>query len=656
MKKSKWLAALGVAVLSVSVLAACGGKNSSSGSNATKTYKYVFVNDPKSLDYILTNGGGTTDVATQMVDGLLENDKYGNLVPSLAKNWKVSEDGLTYTYTLRDGVSWYTSDGEEYAPVTAEDFVTGLKHAVDGKSEALYVVEDSIKNLKAYQNGEVDFKEVGVKALDDKTVQYTLNKPESYWNSKTTYSVLFPVNAKFLKTQGKDFGTTDPSSILVNGAYFLSAFTSKSSMEFNKNESYWDAKNVNIDTVKLTYSDGSDPGSFYKSFDKGEFSVASLYPNAPTYKSAKKKYADNITYGMLTGDIRHLSWNLNRTAFNNSKKDPAQQDSGKKALNNKDFRQAVMFGFDRAAFQAQKFGEDAKTKALRNMLVPPSFVTVGDENFGDVVEKELSTLGDEWKDVKLEDAQDGFYNPEKAKAEFAKAKEALSAEGVTFPVQLDYPVDQANAVTVQEAQSFKQSVEASLGKENVQVNVIETETSTHEAQGFYAETPEQQDYDIISSWWGPDYQDPRTYLDIISPRDGGSVVQKLGIKAGESDEVAASLGLDTYQTLLDQAAAISNDNDARYTAYAKAQAYLTDSAVDIPVVTLGGTPRVTKSVPFSGGFAWAGAKGPLSYKQLKLQEKPVTAKQYEKAKEKWLKAQSKSNAEYAKKLADHVKK
>lgn len=106
----------------------------------------------------------------------------------------------------------------------------------------------------------------------------------------------------------------------------------------------------------------------------------------------------------------------------------------------------------------------------------------------------------------------------------------MTAEGVTFPVQLDYPVDQANAATVQEAQSFKQSVEASLGKENVIVNVLETETSTHEAQGFYAETPEQQDYDIISSWWGPDYQDPRTYLDIMSPVGGGSVIQNLESK------------------------------------------------------------------------------------------------------------------------------
>lgn len=142
----------------------------------------------------------------------------------------------------------------------------------------------------------------------------------------------------------------------------------------------------------------------------------------------------------------------------------------------------------------------------------------------------------------------------------------------------------------------------------------------------------------------------------MSPVGGGSVIQKLGIKAGQNKDVVAAAGLDTYQTLLDEAAAITDDNDARYKAYAKAQAYLTDSAVDIPVVALGGTPRVTKAVPFSGGFSWAGSKGPLAYKGMKLQDKPVTAKQYENAKEKWMKAKAKSNAKYAEKLADHVEK
>ena len=156
-----------------------------------------------------------------VLDGLMEADKYGNLVPSVAEDWSVSQDGLTYTYKIRKGVKWYTSDGEEYADVTAKDFVTGLKHAADSKAGALYLVQDSIAGLSDYLSGaNKDFSNVGVKAIDNHTLQYTLKKPEPYWNSKTTYGLLFPVNEDFLKNKGKDFGkSTDPTSILYNGPF-----------------------------------------------------------------------------------------------------------------------------------------------------------------------------------------------------------------------------------------------------------------------------------------------------------------------------------------------------------------------------------------------------------------------------------------------------
>ena len=171
MNKKKRFVGVGLAVLSSVILAAC----SSTASN-TKVYSYVYSNDPDSLDYVVANRATTSDVTGNLIDGLLENDKYGNLIPSLAEDWTVSKDGLTYTYKLRKDAKWYTSDGEEYAEVKAQDFVTGLKHAADGKSEALYLVQNSIKGLDAYIKGETkDFSTVGVKALDDYTVQYTLN-------------------------------------------------------------------------------------------------------------------------------------------------------------------------------------------------------------------------------------------------------------------------------------------------------------------------------------------------------------------------------------------------------------------------------------------------------------------------------------------------
>lgn len=654
--KSKLMALAGVAILSTAVLAACGGgSKKDAATSASSTYSYVYSTDPKSLDYVLTNQRSTSDVTTQLVDGLLENDKYGNLVPSLAKDWKVSADGLTYTYTLRDGVKWFTSDGEEYADLVAEDFVTGLKHAIDGDSESLYIIENSIKNLKEYKEGKVDFSEVGIKAVDEKTVQYTLNSPEPYWNSKTTYGILFPVNAKFLESKGKDFGSADASSILVNGAYFLSAYTAKSSMEFSKNADYWDAENVSVESVKLTFFDGTDPGALFTNFDKGAYSVARVFPNDPTYETVKKNYSDAITYGLQDTTTYYTSLNLNRSNFKNSKKDAAQQDAGKKALLNKDFRQALTFAFDRAAYNSQNVGEEAKEKALRNTLVPPTFVSVGEKSYGDVVKEELSGLGDEWKDVDLSDAQDGLYNPEKAKAEFAKAKEALSAQGVTFPIQLDYPVAQTHAVNVQQAQSMKQSVEAALGAENVVINVIELDETEYENSTYYAESPEQLDYDIMVSGWGPDYTDPSTYLDILDP-DAGATILRNGIAHGQSKDLVESVGLKAYAEQVKKANAIKDDVAKRYAEHAKAEAQLLDSAIIIPIYSLGGSPRVSKVVPFAGAYGSVGIKGSDWYKALNLQDEPVTVKEYKAAREAWLKEKAKSNAEAEAKLADHVEK
>ena len=129
---------------------------------------------------------------------------------------------MTYTYKIRKDAKWVTAEGEEYAPVKAQDFVTGLKHAVEGKSKGLSVISSSIKGLNAYINGETnDFSTVGVKAVDDNTLEYTLNQPETFWNDKTTNGVMMPINEDFLKSKGEGFGApTDPSSILYNGRLF----------------------------------------------------------------------------------------------------------------------------------------------------------------------------------------------------------------------------------------------------------------------------------------------------------------------------------------------------------------------------------------------------------------------------------------------------
>ena len=150
-------------------MAACSG----SSAKGEKTFSYTYETDPDNLNYLTTGKAATANITSNVIDGLMGNDRYGNFVPSMAEDWSVSQDGLTYTYTIRKDAKWYTSEGEEYAEVKAQDFVTGLKHAADGKSDGLSLIQDSIKGLAEYVSGESnDFSTVGVKAIDDYTVQY----------------------------------------------------------------------------------------------------------------------------------------------------------------------------------------------------------------------------------------------------------------------------------------------------------------------------------------------------------------------------------------------------------------------------------------------------------------------------------------------------
>ena len=660
MKFSKVMALAGVTLLASGVLAACSGSGSSA--KGEKTFSYVYETDPDNLNYLTTGKAATANITSNVIDGLMENDRYGNFVPSMAEDWSVSQDGLTYTYTIRKDAKWYTSEGEEYAPVKAQDFVTGLKYAADNKSEALYLVQDSIKGLDAYVKGEVkDFSEVGIKAIDDQTVQYTLNKPESFWNSKTTMGVLAPVNEEFLTSKGSDFAkATDPSSILYNGPFLLKSLVAKSSVEFEKNPNYWDKDNVHIDKVKLSFWDGQDNNKLAETFKDGGFSMARLFPTSASYPELEKEFKDNIVYTPQDSSTYLIGTNIDRQSYKyTSKTTDEQKTSTKKALLNKDFRQALAFGFDRTAYASQVNGESGATKLLRNLFVPPTFVQADGKNFGELVKEKLVTYGDEWKDVNLDDAQDGLYSPEKAKAEFAKAKTALQAEGVQFPIHLDMPVDQTSTTKVQRVQSLKQSLEATLGADNVVVDVQQLQKDEVLNVTYFAESAAGEDWDLSDNvGWSPDYIDPSTYLDIIKPSVGENTKTYLGFDSGTNNAAAKQVGLEDYEKMVVEADNEDTDVSKRYDKYAAAQAWLTDSALIIPTTSQTGRPMLSKMVPYTLPFAYSGNKGTseaLLYKYLELQDKPVTADEYQKAQDKWKKEKEESNKKAQEDLANHVK-
>lgn len=658
MKFSKVMALAGVTLLASGVLAACSG----SSAKGEKTFSYTYETDPDNLNYLTTGKAATSNITSNVIDGLMENDRYGNFVPSMAEDWSVSQDGLTYTYTIRKDAKWYTSEGEEYAAVKAQDFVTGLKYAADNKSEALYLVQDSIKGLDAYVKGKVkDFSEVGIKAIDDQTVQYTLNKPESFWNSKTTMGVLAPVNEEFLTSKGSDFAkATDPSSILYNGPYLLKSLVAKSSVEFEKNPNYWDKDNVHIDKVKLSFWDGQDTNKPAETFKAGGFSTARLFPTSASYPETEKEFKDNIVYTPQDSSTYLIGTNIDRQSYKyTSKTTDEQKTSTKKALLNKDFRQAIAFGIDRTAYTSQINGESGATKLLRNLFVPPTFVQADGKNFGELVKEKLVTYGDEWKDVNLDDAQDGLYSPEKAKAEFAKAKTALQAEGVQFPIHLDMPVDQTSTTKVQRVQSLKQSLEATLGTDNVVVDIQQLQKDEVQNVTYFAESAAGEDWDLSDNvGWTPDFADPSTYLDIIKPSVGENTKTYLGFDAGTNNAAAKQVGLEDYEKMVVEAGNENTDVSKRYDKYAAAQAWLTDSALIIPTASQTGRPMLSKMVPFTLPFAYSGNKGTseaLLYKYLELQDKPVTAEEYQKAQDKWKKEKEESNKKAQEDLAKHVK-
>ena len=655
MKTKKWMLTAGVVLSTAVLLVACGKADKEA--DAPTTFSYVYGVDPSSLDYSIATRTSTTDIIGNVVDGLLENDEYGNLVPSLAEDWSVSQDGLTYTYKLRKGVKWYTSEGEEYAEVTAHDFVTGLKHVADGKSDGVTLIQNSIKGLNEYMTGETnDFSTVGVKALDDYTVQYTLNAPESFWNSKVTSATMLPVNEEFLKASGKNYGAVSPSGILYNGPYILKTLTSKSLIEYEKNPNYWDKEKVKIEKVKLTNYDGSDQESLIRSFSSGVYTTARIFPSSSNFASTLEQYGDKITYSPQDSTSYYFTFNVNRQSYNKTAKTSEEQKSStKEAMLNKDFRQAINFAFNRHSYAAQLNGEDGADKIIRNSLVPDNFVQSGGKNFGDIAQAELVNYGDQWKGVELVDGKDTIYNPDKAKASFEKAKKELEAKGVTFPIHLDVPVEQTDTIAVQQSNSFKQSIESTLGAENVVIDVLQMTDNEKESITSQARVPAQKDYDLNSTGWAPSYQDPASYLNIMDPKTG-SAMKHLGITKGKDKEVVAQLGLDEYKKLLDDAVSETNDLDKRYEKYAKAQAWLTDSSLLMPTASSGGSPVVSNVVPFSKPYSQVGIKGdPYIFKGMKLQKEIVSAKEYQAALEKWQKEKLESNSKYQKELESHVK-
>ena len=617
------------------------------------TFSMIANFDITTLDYVYNNKSSNGDYVNNFVEGLLTQDNHGKLVPGMASEWSCNDDASEWYFTIRDDAVWSTSAGEEYDAVTAEDFVTGLKHAVDSKSETLGLVADLIVGLREYSNGTGKWEDVGIKA-DGNQLTYTLTGPCGYFDGMTTYTILWPINAEFLESKGSDFGAVEPDSILYNGCYILSSLVPAQEVRFDANPNYYDAKNVFVQHVVVTYSDGKDPAQNFNMFVNGEVTSTTVNQSLPeVVAKAAELYPDNQYKSMTTATSYWGAFNWDRQLYalyndpsvSTTSKTDAQKADAKAAILNADFRRAVYAAYSAHAVEAITLGEEHADGVIRNTLVPYTFQTTSDgRTYGSIVEKYAAELVADYEGIDLNDGHDAWYNPELAKTFAERAKEELGDSVSEWPIHIDVPVYAASENQKNMQLAMKKSIEDAIGDYVViDLQFLEGNSSVYYSSFYNMPTGEENSIDLVfGAGWGPDYGDPLTYLNCFDVRDG-DMLNYSGINIesqGQSEEqkaVLETLGLTEVQEIVDQATAATGDE--RIELFAKAEAMLLTNGILRPYATSGANISISKVKPFTVGY---GLYGQAAYNQvpyfkyMQLLDEPVTAAEYEVAKEAWM--------------------
>lgn len=543
------------------------------------SFTMYYTSDPTTWDEFATYLAADSDAIVNTYDGLVEYDIEGTIQPALAESWEMSDDGLTYTFHLREGVKWVDSQGREIADVTADDFVAGMQHLMDCQAGQEYLLEGVILNASEYIAGSVtDMAEVGVTAEDDYTLVYTLAEPCTYFMTMLGYSDFAPLCRTYYESQGGKFGAEfdssasdytygkDPSSIAYCGPYLVTNATASNTIVFKANESYWNADNINLKSITWTFNDGSDATKSYNDLQDGVIDFGRLTTSSIELAKTDGTF-DEYAYVTDTDATTYtFFYNINRTAFANyndstvavSKQSEEDAARTKSAMQNVHFRRAISFAIDRSAYNAQAVGEELKDASLRNSYTPANFVTLEEDvtidingtattfeagtYYGAVMQAQIDadefpiTVWDPDANdgIGSGDGFDGWYNPENAVAELETAISELEAEGVTIdednPIYIDVPYPSVAETYTNKVNAYKQSLENVLGGKVI-VNLVDaTDYNGWYYAGYYSSYGYECNYDMYDlTGWSPDYGDPVTFLDTFLPDYAGYQTKSLGI-------------------------------------------------------------------------------------------------------------------------------
>ena len=582
-------------------------------------YRRVYASEVATLNYLIAGAQWEQEVGANVIDSLVEYDRYGNLIPGLALTWDTSSDNLTWTFHLRQDVKWYDYNGAEAAKLTANDFVSAAKYVMTpANASATFNQMEVIKNATEYFAGTVtDFAEVGVKALDDYTLEYTLVRPVPYFLSMLTYTCYLPAYGPQLDELGLDFGTSNDRMYFC-GAFILSEFEPQVKHTYVKNVNNWDAANVFIDRFERIYN-------------------AEAATLAPTMA-----LRNEVDYALLSNDIID-DWKANNPqyislsrsvpdysyfyCFNFDPKYDAEYgpENWLLAVNNANFRHSIMSAFDRL-YSMAAISADEAANIVQDTITPKTFTSAEGKDFATFAAFDVT--------------KDKFFNADKALEYKAKAIEELTAAGATFPVKMLLTYRSDDKDWENEYVLLKQQLEGLLGADYIECILYAGPT-----ESFLANTRRAGVYSFMRCNWGADYQDPETWSDpfVVKKDEAGVIVgngyNKMDLMLG-SDFTQTKTVLEAYYAAVAQAKAEVSNMTARYEKFAEAEAMLIDNAIVVPYFIYPPEYQVTKLNLYEGQFASFGISS-LRYKGQKLFDHFITPEEDAVNRQAWLDALAK---------------
>ncbi|MGO1468727.1 MAG: peptide ABC transporter substrate-binding protein [Tissierella sp.] len=586
-----------LSIILILTLLISGCVNKSSNKDASEEYRSVYSGEITTLNYLVTSSTNEFAVAANLIDTLVDYDKYGVIKPSLSTEWEVSEDKLTYTFKIREGVKWVKEDGSEYGEVTAKDFVDSLSYILDSKNESLTanIAYGVIKNAEKYYNGEVeDFEDVGVKAKDKYILEYTLEEPVPYFLSMLTYVCFFPVNGEFLEEVGEKFGT-DNKNILYNGAYILEKFESQSKRILKKNEKYWDIDKVHIEKLVASYNKEAESLS-PELFLRGEIDDASI-PSTVLNEWMKDDKKEGLLRPNRTNNYSYF-YALN---FDPKFAEEYEPDNWKEAVNNINFRKSLFHSLDRKAamLTTEPFEPE---KRIHNTITPKDFVNIKG--------KDYTSFGSLEKIVDID-----TFDKSKAIEFKEKAMEELDGK-VKFPVKILMPYNTGVPEWANRAQVIQQQMGNLLGKDFIEI-IIEAKPPT----GFLKDVRRAGQFALLEVNWGPDYADPETFTDPFT-REGTYNKPHLAINYIEEN------GRSKYENMLNLAKEEIVNIERRMLLFAEAEAFLINEAFIIPYGLGGGGYVASNLNPFEKLYSPYGLSSER-FKGQKIMEEPMNTEEFE---------------------------